>query len=93
MKIRERDSFPRAPEGSSYALGIVTAIAVAAGFAMVAAWFALLVPDERPLGPANRGAPQWMRGDRVKVIKGRVETVSSPAERTPIPNLPVAQAP
>jgi len=146
MDIREHDSFPRMQEDSSYALGIVTAIVVLAGFAMVAAWFALLVLDEgrsvqspraeadsscnicgvvermREVEPApaqalegsraegaivlfaalsgatapgarpariyetsvmhddgsmrvlrETSAPQWKIGDRVKVVKGRVE--------------------
>jgi hypothetical protein len=147
MDIRENRSFPRTPESSSYALGILTAIVYAAGFAMVAAWFALLLLDQarpaagprtvsfcsvcgvveavRELGPApglqlqggrDEGtvmliaalggasmagpariyetsvlhddgsvrvlrvsvAPRWKRGDRVRVVKGRVETVSGP---------------
>jgi hypothetical protein len=47
MELHEQDSFPRAYDSSSRALGIVTAIVVAASFAMVAAWFALLLMDER----------------------------------------------
>lgn len=165
MEIRERDSFPRAPEDEAHALGIITAIVVVAGFAMVAAWFALLLLDDRRGAPAERapssscsicgvvervseiepvplqalegsraegavtllaalggarapgglqariyetsvlhddgsvrvlrnsGAPHWMRGDRVKVIKGRVEPAASPAERTPSPVPPAARAP
>jgi hypothetical protein len=156
---------PRAPEDSTHALGIVTAIVVVAGFAMVAAWFALLLLDDRrnvpleraprsscsicgvvervseiepapmqalegsraegavillaalggahaPGGPQARiyetsvlyddgsvrvlrdaSAPHWMRGDRVKVIKGRVVPAAAPAERTPSPVPPVARAP
>jgi hypothetical protein len=165
MDIREHDSFPRAPDDQSHALGIVTAIVVVAGFAMVAAWFALLLLDDRrnapverapssacsicgvvervseiepapmqalegsraegtvillaalggaqaPGGPQariyetsvlhddgsvrvlrNAGAPQWMRGDRVKVIKGLVVPAALPEERTPSPVPPVARAP
>jgi hypothetical protein len=165
MDIPEHESFPRVPEDQSHALGIVTAIVVVAGFAMVAAWFALLLLDDRrgaaverapgsscricgvvervseiepapmqalegsraegtvillaalggaaaPGGPQARiyetsvlhddgsvrvlrdaSAPHWMRGDRVKVIKGRVEPAASPAERTPSPVPPVARAP
>ncbi len=154
MATYEKEPFPRS-------LGIVTAIVIAAGFAMVAAWFALLVMDDRrdapQSGPAARaaaarcnicgmvdrvneiapapgqvlegsraegtvillaalggaarprarpdriyetsvihddgtvrvlraaGAPQWKPGDRVKVIKGRVEPDASPEERTSIP--------
>ena len=147
MDIREHESFPPTPESSPLALGILTAIVYAAGFAMVAAWFALLVLDQaRPsavprtvslcsscgvvesvrelepapglqlqggrdegtvlliaaLGGASRAgpariyetsvlhddgsvrvlrdgsAPHWKRGDRVRVIKGRVEPVPSP---------------
>ena len=149
MEFREQDSVRRA-------LGIVTAIVVAAGFAMVAAWFALLVMDERRSAPAaspaasscricgvvervseiapppsqplegslaegavtmlaalggaapgrlpariyetavmhddgsvrvvqDTGMPQWKPGDRVRVIKGRVEPDASPRERTAIP--------
>jgi hypothetical protein len=165
MEIREHDSFPRAPEDQTHALGIITAIVVVAGFAMVAAWFALLLLDERRSAPVERpaatscsicgvvervseiqpaplqalegsraegavtllaalggaqapgglqariyetsvlhddgsvrvlreaSAPQWIRGDRVKVVKGRVEPVFAPAERTPNPDRPAARAP
>jgi hypothetical protein len=146
MDTRENPSFPRTPESSSYALGVLTAIVYAAGFAMVAAWFALLVLDQarpsaaprsvsfcgicgvveavREIAPAtgpqlqgtrDEGAvllvaalggapmggahsatlyetsvlhddgsvrvlrdtsvPHWKRGDRVRVIKGRVEPI------------------
>lgn len=163
MDIRDHDSFPRATEESARALGILTAIVIVAGFAMVAAWFALLLLDERRNAPVKRpaascsvcgvvervseiqpaplqplegsraegtvillaalggagapgarpapiyetsvlhddgsirvlrnwSAPQWVRGDRVKVVKGRVEPVASPAERTPSPDLQAAQA-
>jgi hypothetical protein len=149
MDIREQDSVRRA-------LGIITAIVIAAGFAMVAAWFALLVMDERRSAPVaspaasscricgvvervseippapsqplegslaegavtmlaamggaapgrrpariyetsvmhddgsvrvlqDTGMPQWKPGDRVKVIKGRVEPDASPRGRTAIP--------
>ena len=151
MDIREHEPFPRTPKSSPLALGILTAIVYVAGFAMVAAWFALLVLDQaRPsavprsvsrtvsfcgacgvvewvrelepapglqlqggrdegavlliaaLGGASRAgpgriyetsvlhddgsvrvlrdssAPHWKRGDRVKVIKGRVEPIPSP---------------
>jgi hypothetical protein len=134
---------PRASTSSSIALGLLTAIVYVAGFAMVAAWFALLVigqpgSGQAPRAPATcsvcgvvervgeferaslrisgdqsegfvvllaalsgnleRGtapgkfyetavlhddgsvrivrdyrAPRWQRGDRVKVIKGRIE--------------------
>jgi hypothetical protein len=166
MHTAEKDPVPRAP----VALTVLTAIVYAAGFAMVAAWFALLLLDQhRPSAPPravsscgicgvvqgvaeferaglqlsgdqsegfvvllavlsglnNRvappkvyetavlhddgsvrivrdsSAPQWKRGDRVRVIKGRVEPgefaaaarAVSPAERTPTPVLPVARAP
>jgi hypothetical protein len=163
LHTHDHDSFPRAPEDAAHALSIITAIVVAAGFAMVAAWFALLLLDERrnapmerneskcnicgvvervseiqpaPLQPLegsraegavillaalggarargapqekiyetavlhddgyvrvlrNGSAPQWALGDRVKVVKGRVEPVASPAERTPNPVLRAAQA-
>ena len=46
MDTHENESFPRMPAASSYALGIITAIVFVAGFAMVAAWFALLVLDQ-----------------------------------------------
>src|SRR5260221_7268082 len=51
MEIHEHDTFPRAYDSSSRALGIVTAMVVAASFAMVAAWFALLLLDERRPAP------------------------------------------
>jgi hypothetical protein len=148
MDIRGHESFPHAPESSPLALSILTVIVYVAGFAMVAAWFGLLVLDQaRPsavprtvprtvslcsacgvvesvrelepapgmllqggrdegavlliaaLGGASRAgpatvyetsvlhddgsvrvlrdssAPNWQRGDRVKVIKGRVEPI------------------
>ena len=166
MHTREHDSFPRATEESARALGIVTAIVIVAGFAMVAAWFALLLLDDRRNAPVERTgarscgicgvvervseiqpapmrplegsraegavillaalggaaapggrqptiyetsvlhddgsvrvlrnsgvAPQWSLGDRVKVVKGRVEPVSSTAERTPSPGPQAARAP
>ena len=147
MDIREHEPFPHTPESSPLALGILTAIVYVAGFAMVAAWFALLVLDQaRPsavshavsfcsvcgvvesvrqlepapglqlqgsrdegavlliaaLGGASRSgpgriyetsvlhddgsvrvlrdgsAPHWKPGDRVRVIKGRIEPLPSP---------------
>ena len=163
MDIREHGSFPRMQEDSSYALGIVTAIVVLASFAMVAAWFALLILEEGrsvqspradasscnicgvverlrevepapaqalegsraegaivlfaalggATGPAARpariyetsvvhddgsmrvlretSAPQWKIGDRVRVVKGRVESDASPAGRIPSPAPPAAR--
>jgi hypothetical protein len=49
----------------------------------------------------DASAPRWKRGDRVRVVSGRVEPVSfsaaaaaaAPAERTPNPVPPVARAP
>jgi hypothetical protein len=166
MDMHDHDFFPRAhEEGSAHALGIITAIVVVAGFAMVAAWFALLLLDERRNAPVERtsaapcricgvvervreiepaplqalegsraegavillaalggapapggaqaklyetsvlhddgtvrvlreaNAPHWLRGDRVKVVKGRVEPVVSPAEKTPNPDPQAARAP
>jgi len=55
MDRSEQHAFPHKP-AASYALGIVTAIATAAGFAMVAAWFALLVLDDRRTAPREPGA-------------------------------------
>jgi len=151
MDIHGHESFPRAHENSSHALGIITGIVIAAGFAMFAAWFALLLLEERrpapgqgaetyscricgvvervsELEPAPRqqlegssaegtvillaalggarasrpariyetsvvhddgtvrvlqdwGAPHWKPGDRVRVIKGRVELAVSQKER------------
>jgi len=57
MEIHEEDTFPRAYDSSSRALGIITAIVVAASFAMVAAWFALLLLDERPKASQSGSAP------------------------------------
>ena len=146
MDALDKKYFPRKP----VALGVLTAIVVAAGFAMVAAWFALLVLEERRAAPMARaasspcgscgvvervrevepaplhelqgshaegavillaalggaatpgprrprihettvlhddgsvrvlrdtGAPQWKTGDRVRVIKGRVEPAPGP---------------
>jgi hypothetical protein len=53
MDTRENESFPRTP----VALGVLTAIVYVAGFAMVAAWFALLVLEERRTAPLTRAAP------------------------------------
>lgn len=52
MDTRENESFPRTP----VALGVLTAIVYVAGFAMVAAWFALLVLEERRTAPLARAA-------------------------------------
>ncbi|MEO8143867.1 MAG: hypothetical protein ABI654_06590 [Betaproteobacteria bacterium] len=59
QNVHKQDSFPRMPEysspgSSSYALGIVTAIVYVAGFAMIAAWFALLLLDEERAATAAR---------------------------------------
>ena len=51
MDTREDEPFP-----APIALGILTAIVYAAGFAMVAAWFALLVLEERRTAPLVRSA-------------------------------------
>jgi hypothetical protein len=40
----------------------------------------------------DASSPQWKQGDRVRVIRGRVEPAALPAERTQSPALPVAQA-
>ena len=53
MSTHEQDPFPRI-EYSSVALGIVTAIAFAASFAMIAAWVALLMLDEERNAVATR---------------------------------------
>lgn len=50
MDTPEKDSFPRTP----VSLAIVTAIVYVAGFAMVAAWFALLVLGQPGPAPAPR---------------------------------------
>jgi hypothetical protein len=149
MDRLEHESFPRMPESSSYALGIVTVIVVVAGFAMVGAWFALLMLGEERSAPVARattscsicgvvarvrelepapaqplegsqaegavvllaalsgavrpgagparlfetsvvhddgsirvlrevGAPRWNAGDRVKVVRGRIEPAPGP---------------
>lgn len=172
MDTREHEPYPRMPEFPAFALGIVTAIVYVAGFAMVAAWFALLLIEQprpatapradaacgacgvveavRELEPApelqlrgtreegavlllaalggvpgprarqakiyettvrhddgslrvlrEASAPHWQRGDRVRVIKGRVAPAAIsaaavpgalPAERTPTPAPPAAPA-
>lgn len=170
MQTRENKPFPPTP----VALGVLTAIVYAAGFTMVAAWFALVVLDQPRASPAPReasscrvcgvvervgeieraglqlsgdpsegfvmmlaalggglnrgsapgrvyetavrhedgslrivrdgGVPQWKRGDRVRVIRGRVEPAATPPlasaapaasqpGRTPSPGLPAARAP
>jgi len=142
---------------------LITAIVIAAGFAMVATWFAQLVKEERERAPMDRvvaescricgvvehvvevapaprqslegsraegtvtllaalggatspgrrpatiyetsvlhddgsvrvlrdtGTPHWKSGDRVKVIKGRVEPDASPRERISTPGPQAAQ--
>ena len=174
MDTSDKRALPPTPASTSFALGLLTAVVYVAGFAMVAAWFALLMigqpgSAQAPRTPATcsvcgvvervgeferarleitgeqsegfvvllaalsgtleRGtapskyyetavlhddgsvrivrdysAPQWQRGDRVKVIKGRIEPgelrqagaaaapAASPAGRTPSPALPVARA-
>ena len=54
IDAREPHSFPRTPDDSAHALSIVTAIVIVAGFAMVAAWFALLLLDDRHGAPVAR---------------------------------------
>jgi hypothetical protein len=61
MDPREHDVFPRtvsppAPEPPSFALGALTAIVYAAGLAMFAAWFALLLLDQGRPAAARRAA-------------------------------------
>lgn len=56
MDTREYRPFPRMPESSPFALGIVTAIVIVAGFAMVGAWFALLLLGEERNAPIARAA-------------------------------------
>ena len=84
MEIHEEDTFPRAHESSSRALGVITAIVVAASFAMVAAWFALLLLDDR------RPAPQFGSASGSEIsscrICGVVERVSE-LEPAPRPSL------
>jgi hypothetical protein len=77
METHEQDSFPRAHDSSSRALGIVTAMVVVAGFAMVAAWFALLLLDERR--PAQGTGPQ-VSSCRICGVVERVSEVE-PAPR------------
>jgi hypothetical protein len=164
MDTPEKESFPHTP----VPLAILTAIVYIAGFAMVAAWFALLVMGQPAPAPAPRSidagtcsvcgvvervveferaglqlsgdqseafvvllaalggrvernprppklydtavlhddgsvrivrehsAPQWKRGDRVRVVRGRIEPAVADASqtgRTPSPVPPVAQAP
>jgi hypothetical protein len=57
MEFHDEDTFPRAYDSSSRALGIITAIVVAASFAMVAAWFALLLLEERRPARQSGSAP------------------------------------
>lgn len=151
MDIRENELFPRTP----VALGVLTAIVYIAGFAVIAAWFALVVLDQPRASAAPRAVPyschvcgvvervdeseraglqfsddpregfvillaalggsldnarapgrvyetavlhddgsvrivrdtslpQWQRGDRVKVIKGRVERDLESAATLPL---------
>ena len=165
MHISDKRVLPPTPASTSFALGLLTAIVYVAGFAMVSAWFALLVlgqprqvgqaPDSRSAekcsvcgvvervgeferaslkitGEQSEGfvvllaalsgslknaaapgrvyetfvlhddgsvrivrdssAPHWKRGDRVKVIKGRIEPVAFSADviGAPLKAVPVA---
>lgn len=67
MATYENETFPRS-------LGIVTAIVIAAGFAMVAAWFALLVMDEHR--PAPRPDPARAAACRICGVVDRVNEVA-----------------
>ena len=149
MVAREQRPFPPTP----MALGVLTVIVYIAGFAMVAAWFALVVLEQpgaprvkaltcsicgmvqtvREMEPAplqplegsraegtiillaalggaampsvdglkiyqtsvlhddgsvrivrDSSAPQWKRGDRVKVIKGRIESDAAEPASAPL---------
>ena len=143
MDTSDKRVLPPTPASTSFALGLLTAVVYVAGFAMVAAWFALLLMGPpggtaAPSAPAtcsvcgvvervgeferaslqitgeqsegfvvllaalsgtldratapgkyyetavlhddgsvrivrDYSAPQWQRGDRVKVIRGRIE--------------------
>jgi hypothetical protein len=167
MQATDNRSLQPTPAPSSRALTVLTAIVYIIGFAMVSAWFALLVLGQ-PKGPVSSrsaetcsvcgvvervgefkraslqitgdqaegfvvllaalggglkypaaapgllyetfvlhddgsvrivrdaSAPQWKRGDRVKVIKGRIEPSAavqavSQAEKKLIPALPATQ--
>ena len=172
MDSTDNDAVSRTPASPPLALGLLTLVVYFAGFATVAAWFALMVlgqpgrpaaarapeapapftcsvcgvveqVEEIPPGSLQltgdknegfvvllalltnngdvRGAraplyetavrhddgsvrvvrdsstPKWKRGDRVRVVKGRIEPGSGavpvfvPAERTSIPGQPIAQ--
>ena len=173
MGTRDKNLSPRNPADTSFALGLLTAIVYVTGFAMVAAWFALLIIGQPVTAPAPQSpttcgicgvvervgeferaslrisgepsegfvvmlaalsgslpratapgkfyetavlhddgsvrivrddsAPQWKRGDRVKVIRGRIEPgealrmpaagvrAASQTEKTPTPVRPVAR--
>ena len=88
MDIREHDSFPRAPEDVSHAahaLGIITAIVVVAGFVMVAAWFALLLLDERRTAPVERAAVDARRPGEGDQRTGRAGLFASRKNAEPRP--------
>lgn len=81
MEIHEEDTFPRAHDSSSRALGIITAIVVAASFAMVVAWFALLLLDERrPATQFGSGSGAQITSCRICGVVDRVSEVE-PAPR------------
>jgi hypothetical protein len=65
MDENANESFPR----TSIALGVLTAIVYVAGFATVAAWFALLVLDHPGGAPSPHGAVQCGSCGVVQAVK------------------------
>ena len=65
MDENANESFPR----TSIALGVLTAIVYVAGFATVAAWFALLVLDHPGGAPSQHGALQCGSCGVVQAVK------------------------
>ena len=65
MDQQAHQSFPR----TSIALGVLTAIVYVAGFATVAAWFALLVLDYPGGAPSRHGAVQCGNCGVVQAVK------------------------
>jgi len=65
MDEHANESFPR----TSIALGVLTAIVYVAGFATVAAWFALLVLDHPGGAPSQHGALQCRSCGVVQAVR------------------------
>ena len=64
MDASDKRVLPPTPASTSFALGLLTAFVYVAGFAVVAAWFALLILGQpgTPAAPTDAELQQWLDG-------------------------------